>query len=206
MLSVTLILIAVTCFITSSVWGTEGSTEKLLHYPAKERQNKEFYRLLTAGFLHADYMHLSFNMITLYFFGPFIERNYVLLFGDIKGRLNFLFLYLFTLILTNLFTYYQRQHDTQYRSLGASGAISGLLFAAILFSPWLPIRPFFFLPIDLPICIWGVLYLVYSSWASRKQFDNVDHGAHFWGALIGMVFTILIKPEVFGVFLEKLMH
>jgi membrane associated rhomboid family serine protease len=146
-------------------------------------------------------MHLAFNMFTLYFFGRVMEVYYM-------GRLGlqhyyFFILYIGALIFSVLPTYLKQKNNYEYRSLGASGAVSAVLFAFILLDPWQTILVFF---IPLPAIIYAVLFLVYSMYMSRKGADHINHDAHFYGALFGVVFTIAVRPHVVNIFMNELSH
>ena len=154
---------------------------------------------MTHGFIHADFQHLLFNMITLYFFGRLIER----FFAAYIGEVGFLLFYLSALVVAILPTYIGHRSDAGYRSLGASGAVSAVLFAFILLQPWSMIYVFF---LPLPAIVYGVLYVGYSIWMDRQGRDNVNHSAHLWGAGYGVLFTLLLEPRVGPAFLQGLMQ
>jgi membrane associated rhomboid family serine protease len=140
-------------------------------------------------------------MLTLYFFGTFMEAHY-------QGELGlqkwyYLALYIGALIVSNIPTYLKHRNDYNYRSLGASGAVSAVLFAFILLYPWQRIIVLVF---PVPAIVYGVLFLVYSAYMSKKGGDNVNHDAHFYGALFGILFTIFVSPDVAGEFWNKLIH
>lgn len=200
-MSITLILVIVTGLISYQAFNDPGLKAKLLHRPVAEHRNKEYYRLLTHGFVHADLMHLGINMFVLYQFGEYVETTFVYTFGALKGRMVYLLMYLITIVAASLFTHFKHKDNTYYSALGASGATSGLLFSFVLFNPW---QWFLFPP--APAIIFAVLYLFYSSWASKNSRDNIGHDAHFWGALFGVFFTIAINPRFLESFFEKLMQ
>ena len=200
-MSITLILVIVTGLISYQAFNDPGLKAKLLHRPVAEHSNKEYYRLLTHGFVHADLMHLGINMFVLYQFGEYVETTFVYTFGALKGRMVYLLMYLITIVAASLFTHFKHKDNTYYSALGASGATSGLLFSFVLFNPW---QWFLFPP--APAIIFAVLYLFYSSWASKNSRDNIGHDAHFWGALFGVFFTIAINPRFLESFFEKLMQ
>ncbi len=128
--------------------------------------------------------------------------TYMSIFGETMGRLNFLLLYLLTIIFADIPTFLKHRNNPHYASVGASGAISGIVFVYILFFPWEMI--YLYGVIGIPSIIAGVAYLAYSSWASKKGGDNIDHEAHFYGAVFGFLFTIVLKPSLFGDFIKNL--
>jgi membrane associated rhomboid family serine protease len=146
-------------------------------------------------------MHLAFNMITLYFFGRQIEARYM---GEL-GLPHYVYLVLYAgaLIASNIPTYLKRRDDYNYRSLGASGAVCAVLFAFILLKPWATLQVII---IPVPAIIYAFLFLGYSVYMTRRGGDNVNHDAHFWGALFGVVFTIALRPGVISTFLNELSH
>jgi len=158
--------------------------------PYQVVHSKQYYRLFTCTLVHADWMHLLFNMITLYAFGPVTEM--------ILGHWQFLVLYAGSQLVSTIPTLAKHRHNKAYASLGASGAISGLVFSYILFAPTSELL--LFLAIPLPAWIFGLLYLAYSHIAARRQFDNVNHDAHIWGAIGGLIFTGMMAPEAFVIF------
>ncbi len=149
--------------------------------------NKDYKRIITAGFLHVDWMHFSFNIITLYFFGSYLETY-----------LNpFLFLTLYTISLVggNLFALYIHRNHSDYSAIGASGAISGLVFASIALFPEMKIGLILF-PISFPAWLYGIAYVLYSIYGIQSQKDNIAHEAHLGGGIAGLLFAIVIKPMV----------
>jgi len=140
-------------------------------------------RMFTSAFLHADLQHLIFNMITLYFFGPTVL--YFL------GTIGFLLVYLVSLVAGNLLSFYFHKNDYGYRAIGASGAVMGVVFSAILLDPNAKINFF------IPAYIFGIFYLLYSIYGMRAKNDNIGHTAHFGGAIGGYVITLARMPELF---------
>jgi membrane associated rhomboid family serine protease len=188
---VTTILCLVTVVISMIAFNRVELFEQFKHFPFIEYRNKEYWRWLTSGFLHLDFTHLAFNMLALYTFGQGVEREFVSYFGQSQGQLIYLFFYLFTIIIADIPTFLQQRNNRNYGAIGASGGVSGIIFAAILFNPWLQLLVFF-----LPMrgIFFGILYLVYSSWAANNAKDNIGHSAHFTGAIVGFLGTALIMP------------
>jgi len=195
---VTWILIGATVLVSWRAFADRRLFERLILWPPAIERQRQYQRLLTHGFIHADGMHLAFNMITLYFFGGGIERAFV----PYLGQLGFLLFYLSAIVMAILPTFLRHRHDAHYRSLGASGGVSAVLFASILISPWSTLLVFF---IPMPAIVFGVGYLVYSIWMDRRGGGSVNHSAHLWGALYGMLFTVLMEPQVLTHFLAQVL-
>lgn len=159
--------------------------ERNLLRPYYLKREKRYDTLITKGFVHADMSHLFFNMLTLYFFGPYLEARI--------GTPKFVALYFIGLLVASLGTYFRRHRDPHYASLGASGAINTVLFAFIVYYPFVNILLFFVLPI--PAFLYAILFLAYSFWASKHGRDNINHDAHFDGALVGLLFVLVTEPD-----------
>jgi membrane associated rhomboid family serine protease len=166
------------------------------------RHSNQWYRFFSYGFLHAGYFHLFVNMLVLYSFGSVVEMGYRYYFHT-KYVLYYLLLYFAGLLLSIIPAYGKHKNDVYYNAIGASGAISAVLFASILLAPMQKIF-LFFIPIGIPAPLFAVLYVAYEIYMSRTAKDNIGHDAHFWGAVIGLVFTILIKPEIGTNFLRMI--
>ena len=148
----------------------------------------EYSTLITCGFVHADMFHLLFNAITLYFFGPALERTI--------GTLHFLVLYFAALLVSSIGTVIRNRRNPDYASLGASGAINGVLFAFIVYYPLVNIYLFFAIPI--PAALYAVAFLAYSMWASKHSRDRINHDAHLDGAIVGLLYIAITDPGVWG--------
>lgn len=199
---ITYIIIGVTSLISILAFSNRDVFLKLKHWPYQEARDGEYYRWLTSGFLHGDYMHLIFNMLTLYFFGPYVESW----FADVFPRLGttlFLIFYLTSIVAASVGTFYKFRDTPSFSSIGASGAVAAVLFAAILLNPTIGIM-MFFIPIAIPGFIFGPLYLWYSSYAARQGGDNIDHTAHFFGAVFGFFFPLLLQPSLFLSFFAQI--
>jgi len=201
MLTLTIGIIVLTCITSIMGFNNQKILNDLIFWPPAITKQHQYYRFITCGLIHADYVHLAFNMLTLYFFGRIMEVYYMALLG--LPKYYYLLLYVGALIISNLPTYFKHRNDYDYRSLGASGAVSAVVFAFILLKPWVSVYVFF---IPVPAIIYAVLFLVYSAFMSRKGGDNINHDAHFYGALFGVVFTIAVRPEVIRIFLDELSH
>ena len=195
----TYLIIAVTCVISFLAFRNEKLISDLILWPPAISRGKQYYRLLSYGFIHADGQHLLFNMITLFFFGRLIEQfvmGYV-------GTLGFVAFYLSAIVVSILPTYMKNIGNPAYRSLGASGAVSAVLFGFVLLQPWTTIYIFF---IPCPAIVYAVVYIAYSIYMDRQNSDNINHSAHLWGAAYGVLFLLAMEPRLFGVFLQSLMQ
>lgn len=148
----------------------------------------EHLRMLTSGFLHVDIAHLAFNMLTLYFFAPVVS-SYL-------GNGSFLLIYFGSLICGSLLTLQFHKEEYSYRAVGASGAVTGILYAAILLQPGMDLY-FFFIPIPIPAYLFGIGYLLYSIYGMKSRQDNIGHTAHFGGAIGGYLITLFKEPQLF---------
>jgi len=172
----------------------------MLHPYSIQRDKSKFYTVFTSGLVHADWGHLLFNMITFYFFGFSLEKYFVAANGEI-GHLYFALLYIVSLVLSDIPTIIQQKNNTGYFSLGASGAISAVLFGFILFEPKAMLGIFLIIP--MPAYLFAVLYIGYCIWASKNSNDRINHDAHLFGALAGLLITILIHPWIIRHFIDQ---
>ena len=196
---ITYALIAITCLVSWMAFNNRKLADRLILWPPAIDKHRQYDRLVTYGFIHADFMHLLFNMMTLYFFGRQIE---VLMTG-LVGVWTYPAFYISALVISILPTYLKNQHNPNYLSLGASGAVSAVLFAFILIAPWQLIFIFF---IPLPAIIFAVLYVGYSIWMDRRGGDRINHSAHLAGAAYGILFMLLMDRRVLGHFLQQLLN
>lgn len=197
-MSSNLVIIAVTCIVSVMAFGNSRLMQDLILWPPAISRDKQYYRLLSYGLLHADPMHLFFNMFTLYFFGRAMEPLYEM----VLGPFGFVIFYCGGLIASILPSYLRNRSNSRYRSLGASGAVSATLFAFILLQPWAKILVFV---VPMPAIVFAILYVAYEFWQERQALDNVNHGAHLWGAAYGVLFTIVMEPRVIEVFFSQLL-
>jgi len=191
-MSITLILVAVTSIVSFIAFTNENIKESLLFWPARIFNGKQYYRFLSHGLVHADIMHLAFNMLALYSFGKFIEEDLFTapgLFGT-RAKVFYLLLYVLALVISSIPDYFKYRNNYAYRALGASGAVSAVIFAGIILQPKIPIA-FIFFPIPIPGYIFAILYLVYSAYSARRGGDNIGHSAHLYGALFGVLYVVL---------------
>ncbi|MGM0612069.1 MAG: rhomboid family intramembrane serine protease [Bacteroidota bacterium] len=166
-------------------------------------QNKNIYRFFSYGLVHANTLHLIINMFVLYSFGRIVEQDFIALFGTTKGLFYYGFMYIAAIAFSTIPAYGKHKQDIFYNAVGASGAVAGVVFASILIRPTSKIA-LLLLPIPIPSPVFGLLFLVFSAYMAKRGKDNIGHDAHFWGALFGFVFPLLLKPELFMHFLKNL--
>jgi membrane associated rhomboid family serine protease len=188
-MSITLIIIILTAIISYNAFSNHKLQNDLIFYPPAITQHNQWYRFISCGFIHADIQHLAFNMLSLYMFGELVEDKFESIFGP-KARILYLALYFTALFISLLPTYLQHKDDYHYRSLGASGAVSAVVFAGIFLFPTLKIG-IFILPPFIPGFIFAPIYLFISAYLSKKGADNINHSAHIWGSIFGVVFVII---------------
>lgn len=184
---VTIIVIAANAIISYKGFNDYGFFERYKFNVGGIRRGEQI-RIFSSGFLHVDMMHLFFNMFTLYFFAPVVI--YYL------GTLYFLIIYVASLILGNLLSLYFHKEEFHYSAVGASGAVTGVLYAAILLEPSMQLG-LLFIPLPIPAYVFGILYLLYSIYGMKKQIGNIGHDAHFGGAIGGYVATLILMPSLF---------
>jgi membrane associated rhomboid family serine protease len=190
-MTITLIIIIITVLTSIAAFTNDKVFNDFIFDPPAVTYNKQWYRFLTCGLIHADYGHLFFNMYAFYMFGDSVEGTFVQIFEQ-KGKLLYLLLYITALAACLLPTYAKHKTDNNYRSLGASGAVSAVIFAYILLNPLQKIG-LIFLPQQwgLPAFVFGFLYIVISSYLDKRGGGNINHSAHIFGGLYGIAFLIL---------------
>ncbi len=167
---------------------------------AVARNPKEWHRFITSGFLHADFLHLFFNMYVFYSFGSYLNFVYKIYFEK-WGNLLFLALYVSAIAVSHIVTFLKEKNNYGYASIGASGAVSAILYATILIAPQSMMSV---MGIPMPAILFGVVYLAIEFFMGRRSGSGINHDAHFWGALYGFVFTGIFKPDLFLDFIEKI--
>lgn len=198
-MSPTLIILIVTVGISIMGLNNPNLLYKLTMNPYAIRQKGEYWRFLTSGFVHNSWLHLGFNMFTFFFFGQAAEQ--IIGYYSGGGSTQFILFYLVAIILSDVPSYIQNRDSVHYQSLGASGGVTAVVFCSILFNPMNRICLYGF--ICLPGFILGAIYLIYSISQSRKMSDNINHMAHLTGALVGILYSIIIHPGVVGEFFEQ---
>ena len=190
MINITTIIIGITCVVSFISFSNEQLTNKLIFYPPPMKNDNQWYRFITCGFIHADIAHLAFNMYSFYMFGKSIEDFFDSVFGN-KGKLVYLVLYLTALIVCLIPTYIKNINNYYYKSLGASGAVSAIIFSFIFLAPTQGIGLIIIPGLSFPAFAFGAIYLGVSAYLSKKGNSHINHSAHFWGAIYGIVFIFV---------------
>lgn len=190
-MTLTLIIICITAVISFMAFNNGKLMDDLIFTPPAITYRNQWYRFITCGFIHADILHLAFNMYALYLFGTAVERNFMMIFGTMPGKLIYLALYFTSLITCLLPTYAQHKENYGYRSLGASGAVSAVAFCYMFLTPTSGIGLIFIPFITIPAFIFAPAFLVISSVLAKRGHGNINHSAHLWGAVYGIAFLIV---------------
>ena len=199
-MSITLFIIILTVLVSYTTFRNRIAFERMKFNAYEIRQHKTWHRFFSYGLLHADWMHLLINMFVLYSFGSLVEQILVAEFG-IRGRMFYGLLYVTALLCSVGPSYFKHRKNYYYNAVGASGAVSSVLFASIILQPQGSVF-FMFIPIPIPAFIFGIIYLAYSVWMARRGSDNVAHDVHFWGAIYGIAFITVLNPEFMGNFIR----
>lgn len=203
---ITIALIAANVIIPLIAMNNQDVLSKAIMWPYGVKRYNQFYRFISSGFIHADYMHLFFNMFTLFFFGRVVEQYFTL--AGLGGVAAYLSLYFLGLIASDIPTYLKQRDNYNYHCLGASGAVSAIVFAAVVFDPWSSI--YIYGALKISAFVYAILYILYCVAMSRRGGDNINHDAHLWGSLFGFGFTIALiaalQPALFEYILEELKH
>lgn len=190
-MSITIILIAITVLVSIMAINNSKTMSDLWLFPALMKNNPaQLYRLISSGFVHADYAHLAFNMLTFYFFGKALET--------IMSLPLFIVFYLSAIIVANIPSFLKEQNRPQYRSLGASGGVAAVLFAVIYLAPWGEIGILILPGLRIPNIVFAILYLGYTIYMSKRDKQHINHNAHLWGALYGLVFMLVVIDQTHG--------
>lgn len=203
----TYILIFITVIVSIACFRSRALFDKLSLRPYRIAHNKEWYRVISHGFVHADYIHLAVNMFVLFSFGEYMEqlfKSYAQAGTIANAYLSIALLYFGGMIAASVYDVFKRRNDPHYASIGASGAVSAVVFAFIFFNPWEKI--YFFGIVPIPAIVFALLYAVYSQYMGRRQGDNINHFAHLFGGLFGFVFPLLIDPAFFPQFIHNITH
>lgn len=199
-MSYSIILVIVTVLVSLAAFNNDQLRGKLVFWPWRMNDSpSEYYRFITSGFIHADYIHLIFNMLALFSFGQTVESY----FEYIGKPYLFPVMYLTGIVASSLPSYAKHKNHSHYSALGASGGVSAVMFAYVYFAPWQIIRVWF---IPIPGIVGAIAYLAYSAYMGKKGNDNIGHDAHFYGAVYGFLFTLLFDPTHGRIFFEQLMH
>lgn len=198
---VTLLIVAVTAVVSIMAFQRRDIYHRFIFNAYQTVRRKEWHRLLTHALLHGSWEHLIINMLVLFSFGTALEGDFSRYLG-MNSSLLFIILYVSAVLISSLYSLYKEKDNPYYNALGASGAVSAVVFANIFFDPLSMIYFFGILPI--PGILFGALYLGYSYYMSKRGGDNIGHDAHFYGAVYGFVFPVLINPGTFRIFIEQL--
>jgi membrane associated rhomboid family serine protease len=203
----TIIIIGITVLVSIAAFNNRQLFDGFQFNAYRIYHHKEWYRLLTHGFLHANYTHLIVNMLVLFMFGTAAERWLQLLESDgiIKYyRLVFVLFYVIAVVLASLTSLFRHKDDAWYNAVGASGAVSAVLFFNIFFNPWEKLYVYALIPV--PGIMLGAAYLIYSHFMSRKEIDNINHDAHLLGAVFGFVFPLFLDVRLINHFIHELLR
>lgn len=198
MISATKVIFFLTVITSLIAFRNEKMFNALLLWPARMKTPKTYYRFLTAGFVHSDYGHLFVNMFSFFFFGMMLERSYII------EPQNFVLLYLTGIIAACIPSFLKNRKNEGYQSLGASGGVAAIIFASIYLNPWKNILQF--RSFGLPSIVFAFIYLIYTAILARKGKGMVNHDAHFWGAIYGLIFMLLIDPSHGADFVHQILH
>ncbi len=199
-MSITVFFILLTAIVSITAFNNSKVFNKMKFNAYFINRDNSWHRFLSYGLLHADWPHLIVNMIVLFSFGRIVEAYFEYYFYT-RFVFYFVLLYAGGLIFSVIASYIKNRNNSYYDAVGASGAVSAIVFASIIMHPEGKIM-FILLPIPIPAFIFGILYLVYSAYMARRSSDNIGHDAHFWGAIYGILFTIILRPQ----FLTEFIH
>lgn len=200
---ITLILIVINVAFSMAAFNQPLLKAKYMFNPYAVKHRKEWWRFFTGAFLHADLMHLAFNMIALYSFGKALEGVVFKELFEAKAGLYFAGLYIGGLLFADIYSFEKHKNDIWYNSLGASGAVSAVIFSFIIFFPFSTIGVFF---IPMPAIVFAILYTIYSIYAGRRGGDNINHGAHLGGAVFGIIYTLIVYPDAAKIFMDQIQN
>ena len=203
-MSLTLIFTIATGAASFYAWNNPAILQKWIFNPYRIKRSNEYYRFVTSGFIHNDVVHLAFNLIVFYMFGNYVERILIMIFSPGMGQLLFALLYLLGIVVSSIPTFIKYRELPHYNSLGASGGVSSILFSFVLFRPMSELAPYGIQFLALPAFIWAAIYMIYSYYMGKRGGDNINHDAHLYGALFGVLFIIVIHPKVVVSFLRQI--
>jgi membrane associated rhomboid family serine protease len=200
MISPTFIILILTIVASIYAWNNKSIYSKWMMNPYKIHKHDQYYRFITSGFIHGDWIHLAFNMFALFSFGLYLEGYLEAQVGGIY-HLYYYGIYLLALIVSDLPTYFKNKDNENYNSLGASGAVAAIIFACIIIRP---VGTIYVYVIPVKSFIFGFLYLGYSYYSSKKSLGGVNHDAHFYGAVFGVASILIIDPSASTRFFEQI--
>ena len=200
----TIVIILVTAVVSIIAFNKDELFQKLKFNAYYIKHDREWYRFFSYALLHADWTHLIINMFVLYSFGNIVIQILSLTFGT-KAFLYFILLYVGGILFSTIFDYIKNKDNIYYNAIGASGAVSAVVFSSIILYPTGKIF-IFFIPIGISSWIFGILYLIYSAYLGKRGKSNIGHNAHFYGAVFGMIFTILLNPDYLQSFIDQIKY
>ena len=206
-ISICWVIMGVTALVSMAAWQRDSWMAAMMMSPSRIARHGEYWRFLTSGFIHADFMHLAFNMFSFYMFGDYVEQFFRMLFGE-TGKTIYILLYISTLVVCLIPTYLNHYKQYNYQSLGASGAVSAIVFAGIFLQPTMQIG-FFIIPPIIPGFIFGPIYLILTAYLSKQGQSGINHSAHLWGSIFGVLYLIIVSSfmgnyNVMAAFIEQI--
>ncbi len=197
---ITYLIIAFTAIVSIMAFNSGELFSKLLLNPYQTYHRKEWQRMITHGFVHADWNHLIFNMFSLFFFGDYVEKLFR---AELGSSLWYIVFYISAIVISSLTTLFKHKDDYYYNSVGASGAVSAVIFAAVLINPQMRLM-LMFIPIPIPGFIFLLLFIAYSQYMSKRNRDNINHDAHLLGGLYGLTIPILLNIQYLYNFIAQI--
>lgn len=198
---ITIIIIAITLAVSLAALSNQRMLSALMFNAYRTYNHRQYYRIFSYGLVHGSFSHLFFNMLTLYFFGTEAEEWFKAAWGNSAGSILFVVLYVSAIAASSVADLIKHKNDPSYNAVGASGAVSAVLFASVLFDPMMGIY-IYLIPIPIPGFVFAPLYLLYCWWMAKRNKDNIGHTAHFWGAVYGFVFPVICMPSLVSHFLS----
>jgi membrane associated rhomboid family serine protease len=203
-LHVLFFIILATVVVSLKTMNDANLTQRLTFSPYSIKHNNEGYRILTHIWIHKDFMHLAFNMMSLYFLGNLLLKEFRLQYGDFQGQVHFAILYLIGGTFSTIIPYLRNSNNPSYHSLGASGAVSAVIFATIIWLPEIQLG-IMFLPFFVPGYIFGLLYIAIEIWSDRRGGTGIAHDAHIGGAITGIIYILVFNMEKGVDFIQKIL-
>ena len=203
-MSLTLILTLLTVAASIIAWQKPDLLNRWIFNPYRVYHRKEFYRFITSGFIHKDTLHLLLNMFVFYLFGGIVERIFSQIFPSPWGGVLYVLLYIGAIIISDIPTFIKHKDNAYYNALGASGGVAAILFSYILFQPLEKLCLYGLPFLCFPGILWAAVYVIYSYYAGRKGQGNINHDAHLFGGLFGVIYTIVVFPQAISIFIEQL--